>query len=505
MYRVMIVDDEVAIREKIPQLINFEEYGFTVCATAKNGKEALEKLPEVQPDLIFLDVRMPVLDGLGFLEQLRKGPFSETSVIILSGYSDFEYARKAMLFGAKGYLTKPIDEDDAHACLKERALELAAHQKERTRMLLRRQIDRLKGLYNSIGAAEGFADYALLFVVVLSSQLEYEEESAYHVIGECMEEELGMGDLLLRARGSVYTYLLPLEFLQTHREESFGRRLIESLAKHHLDCTVLLDMDMFQHPEESYRLQYAKHLHLMLTEVFFGRTGLIRYTNGLKSEKVELVAADSFLANLRNLLMTQPRGSVSKELQLLIAEVKKAHLPMEYLQELNYRIYYLLLDVLSSVMTEKQEQEPILQPPEWRDYPSFLTVERWEMLQKQQMMDAFDFIERCRKMSHMGVCGEVLDYVHRHFQQQLSIKQVAEQFFMNPAYLGRVFQKATGVSFSQYINDLRIAEAKRLLRQTDKLVYEIAELTGFSESKYFVVKFTKTVGQSPSEYRKQRS
>lgn len=75
-------------------------------------------------------------------------------------------------------------------------------------------------------------------------------------------------------------------------------------------------------------------------------------------------------------------------------------------------------------------------------------------------------------------------------------------YFVTPSYLGRCFQKVTGVGFKQYLNQLRIEEAKLLLARTDKMVYEVAEEVGFTESKYFVSKFTAQVGKTPLEYRK---
>ena len=124
----MIVDDETAIREQLPVAFEWAQYGFEVIATAANGKDAIEKTEKYHPDLILLDIRMPVMDGLAFLKWLRESPQRETKVLILTGYSEFEYAITAMRFGAKGYLNKPLDEDEIADYLTRIAEELAVEK-----------------------------------------------------------------------------------------------------------------------------------------------------------------------------------------------------------------------------------------------------------------------------------------------------------------------------------------------------------------------------------------
>lgn len=252
MYSVMLVDDEKTIREKLPLVVPFAACGFEVTATARNGQEAWDALTLSPPDLILLDIRMPVMDGLQFMERLRKSEHKNMPVILLSGYSEFSYAQKAIRLGVKGYLTKPVDEDEAARLL------------------------------------------------------------------------MDMRDMLNQRKG--------------------------------------------------------------------------------------------------------PTSVASGESEALPGDGAQA--------------------------------------------------------------------------ACVGFNRELIDYVQSRYAAPLSLQDVAEVFHMNAAYLGRVFQKATGKSFRQYVNHLRIAQAKRLLRSTDLMIYEIAEKTGFSDSAYFVSKFTSEEGLTPVEYRK---
>ena len=135
MFKVLIVDDEPIIREGLHQIINWEKYGFTICGQASNGQDALEKIYALHPHLLILDINMPVLDGLELLDLLRQEK-RNIQAVILTGYSEFAYAQKALNLGAVGYVLKPIDEEElkktvrkAYGAILEHSLVEGASQK----------------------------------------------------------------------------------------------------------------------------------------------------------------------------------------------------------------------------------------------------------------------------------------------------------------------------------------------------------------------------------------
>ena len=105
MRKVMIVDDEMLARKMLRESIVWEEYGYTVIYEAQNGKEALEKIKELSPDVIFVDIKMPVMDGLEMLRQMNALQ-TDSKAVLLTCYEDFSYVRDAMRYGAVDYLTK---------------------------------------------------------------------------------------------------------------------------------------------------------------------------------------------------------------------------------------------------------------------------------------------------------------------------------------------------------------------------------------------------------------
>jgi len=111
MYKVLIVDDEPLVREGLKTIIDWQKYGFEVCALASNGLQALAMAIDYKPDLILVDIKMPGLSGIELIQQLRKEK-QDYKIFVLSGYSDFNFAQKAMNNGALAYLLKPIDENE---------------------------------------------------------------------------------------------------------------------------------------------------------------------------------------------------------------------------------------------------------------------------------------------------------------------------------------------------------------------------------------------------------
>ena len=106
-YKILLVDDELEIRDGMIQKLDWHQLGYDVAAAAENGVEALEKADQVQPDVIMTDIRMPFMDGLEFIEKVIER-LPAVKIIVFSGFDDFEYAQQAINLGVEEYILKPI-------------------------------------------------------------------------------------------------------------------------------------------------------------------------------------------------------------------------------------------------------------------------------------------------------------------------------------------------------------------------------------------------------------
>ena len=140
---------------------------------------------------------------------------------------------------------------------------------------------------------------------------------------------------------------------------------------------------------------------------------------------------------------------------------------------------------------------------DWRESTWYMRHEEWEKAVKHQFLMAADCLTT-GNVDDKGTASQILSYIKKHFKEPLLAKEVAARFFISPVYVGRVIQQASGETFKQYVNRLKMEEAKQLLSSSDQLVYEIAEELGFKDSKYFISRFTEETGMSPAEYRRKK-
>ena len=506
MYSILLVDDEKTIRGYLPKTIPFEKYGFKIKDTAMNGQEALDKLSTVQPDLILLDVRMPVMDGLEFLRMLRQGAFSNTLVVMLSGFSDFAYAKEAIKYGVEAYLNKPVDENELIPLLEKIREKLDEHNHELRLEQARKHLKVLNALYNgAVVDCQLLDGFTLMTCVLLPSPNSLEHGDPHLVLQQALSKVFGeLEDYLFRTIGNQYTFLLPPEILNSfnNNKKIFTDYLFRLFDEANLNCAIFFDSHIFLHKEMSFREDFVNHLQRMLTELFFTPSVFMEYNPDQFTISEESYLECKYIEEIKQHFSSGNKTELWETLNRLMTKIQEAHWGIHHIQEISYRIYYIILDEIAVSDNQNQNRE-ILTRPEWLDSPYFLSFQKWQEMLFVLIIDGLTFIERRYKMINLGISGKVIEYVHLHYTEQIKLKQIADKFFVNAAYLGRAFQKATGVNFKQYVNHIRIAEAKKLLLHTNKMIYEIANAVGYTESKYFIVKFTQEVGKSPTEYRNQ--
>ncbi|KWX76179.1 hypothetical protein AMQ84_15905 [Paenibacillus riograndensis] len=518
MYSVLIVDDELAIREGLATLLDWESLGYVVVDTAANAIEAKHKYELHSPDLMIIDIRMPGRDGLELIKELREDD-PELHIIILSGYADFSYAKRAMSLGIDNYLLKPVDEDELHLYLTNLSAELAAravHRKKDAAVKIWSRERLVQSLLLDNGpqapaALEGPAQESgllwdsyqvVLIRLLLQDNADNGPSTAVKTRLAASFEEQEWG--IVFSLDSYLGVLLQPSYQKELVRQLMVRNIREAVTAQGLECIITAG-DMVDSLEEVPASKESA-LTRMKEHFFYDEPGMIgpdslKLKTGLpvKPEEVEpglapvterlYFAMDIGSLNLLPSLI-QEAGAL-----MIAAGYSEMAIKSRYVRLVTHlmnklSLQYRELELLHSRMDEQVEQiYKHTSLPKLQSHINGL-LEQYAGGIKRDDMEVL--IKR------------MLNLIHRHYPENLKLETLADVFTYSSAYLGKLFKSSTGLSFNSYLDNIRIGKAKELLDQGCK-IHQAASEVGFSDVDYFREKFKKLEGLSPSDYRRKNS
>ncbi|ADI26660.1 response regulator transcription factor [Geobacillus sp. C56-T3] len=508
MHKVMLVDDEMFVREGMKTLIDWERCGYRICGEAHNGEQALREAAKLCPDLIVTDIRMPGIDGLELIQRVSRSGQTGTKFIVVSGYNDFFYAQQSIKYGVCDFLLKPIDKREFEQSLL-RIAEVLNQEKETRK---KQQAEFL--FYEWVTGKKGTSLMEMGDWGVSSSIL-----SGYAII-----EINGKADMVHLAADAAYKTKIkeiyhrvvkqPIHFpIYEHGRQRYGLlfigdgkeeirhnlyRFAEQLVNVPLDVTIFVSalaspvdrlQERIREAGEALRYKYANDDRIIFYEQVKEIT--LSYPS-VDDGQIQTLVEYIEEARLEQ-LMTAMKD--------LFAQFRARRLPAEAVQTF---ILYFVQKALQLVKRAGACEEQLTTLPrvlECQDYPF-----RLEELRKRVMDFAVEccwVVEEQRKPLSLCEIHKIKRYIEEHYAENISLKSIAKQFYMNPVYLGQLFKKTYGFYFKEFLLQLRIGQAKKLLRTTNLRIYEVAEKVGFGSVDYFVTQFEKMEGLTPSEYRKK--
>ncbi|CCX37639.1 putative uncharacterized protein [Clostridium sp. CAG:1013] len=503
MKRVLLVDDEFLVCSFMKGLIPWEQYGFTVAGQAENGKAALRKMEECQPDLVFLDVSMPDMDGIEVIRQLNKR-YPNCRVVMLSSYSDFEYVREAMRYGASDYLLKhQLTPEELIKTLQELEFPAASQEKplpppvEKPDGILRdsQTVAFLRGTSKTIPSALlSLRRPVPVIVKIKASMLEtldwqggksHSESMLDSLISTCVQvcsQEQGtriidLSDFLLlflfSARAS------ESEDSQLERVTHTMNIVHDAVLKYHSThivwktgsrCEDLHELPGFCAQEKEDMEENVYHKagdsggHLLIQQ----EQQLIVDVASKDRGDVRKVLASVFAP-----IVKEPKNTV--ELSLLVGD----------LFSLAVRLYR-----ENQVPVPNLDQHAVRgnDPKEARQY--------FEKL----FLDLIDNVEQSRQYS--DPVQQVIGYVQKHYAEPIGLAEVAEYCSLNQSYLSTLFKKETGIGVIHFINRVRVYAAGKLMLTEGALPTHLFERVGFRNYNNFFNLFQTVTGMTPTQFRK---
>lgn len=520
--KVILVDDEMFARKGLAGLIPWERYGFEVVGEAEDGEEALALIGRLSPDVVVTDIRMPVLDGLEMIRGAQERGYGGTHFIIISGFGDFKYAQQAVRFGVQDYLLKPIDEYELIASL------------VRIGEQLKREQERLE--------AEDALRRPSLFEALVSGRAEARElEAGRHTLGwpadlqyryyavelndappaEDAEAALRRaGDVsraLARAvtdtaavppcAGEPYVHfrdryelgLLVPGAIAPQEAKALGERLAraagcgEGVAPRVYIGEAAPGLrrarQSFISAQETRKAKFAKdgETVLLFEEIRDAEPGACR--------EIEPAVYASLLEGLEE----NDADAMAGALDRMLAAFREERFAPDAVAAAVSRVVYGATAIVRTMQGDDRRLTTMNATLGWQETPRSLAGMR-DLLQAF-LAECAGYISSLRESIGKGDIAKIKAYIDRHFHENISLKSIAQRYYMNAVYLGQLFKKTYQVYFNEYVLQLRIQEAKRQLRQTDKKVYEIAASVGFCNADYFVTQFEKVERKTPTAYK----
>lgn len=527
MLRVLLVDDEPFIVQGLAVLIDWEQAGYEIAATAANGKEALNYLSENQVDLILADIKMPVMTGLELLEKIRSENISEAYFIILSGYNDFKYAQQAIRYDCMDYILKPIKKEELIAVLEKAAslhkttqLKQEENLRQEIAYLARNVISLLAGKFDQMNL-----DYVrehlrlsegMRYIDIEMEEMEREEElpaeekralqrklyetcikrmgEAYsgHVIFDVSNHENGY-DI-----GFLYCRYMTEE--AGVKEPEFLNRLLTEIQKSMGAPVIMFVGEMVENIVDigrSYRTaSVAKSFR-----AFRASRSIHYYETENTGNPVGKVLCKKILDELISEIECNSRLGIERSVNCLYEKINRLSMDAG---KVNLNINYLLFQLIHLAA----EQDPNVNQEEIMHRISTDAFSGGTMRGSREHLKRFagdyaEYLVQLRRNISGGVLADIEREVRERYAENLTLKDLSVKYFINSAYLGQIFRKKYEIAFKDYLNNFRMEQAASLLLRTDKRVYEIAEEVGYRNLEYFINRFIATKGCTPAKYRKQ--
>lgn len=532
MLKVVLIDDEETIIEGLKVLIDWNALGFEIAGEAYDGEEGLELVKKVMPDIIITDIRMPVLSGLDMIG-LVKEFLPLTKIMILSGYSDFDYARQAIEKGASSYLLKPVSREELVEKIT-RAKEEICQAKDKVQKERKNAVN----LYNMQGAAK---EKYLKDMVEGRISLQNEMERIWNMF------EFGYSPENLCA------VLFELDGYEAKGFEEQGDEKLLKFAVDNIVEELVLKIDagvFFSYGEERSVLIVCTKNHTAMKEKVMDIVREIKETV-FDFLKITLsVGIGSVCANVNGLFQSFREASYALEKKFLYGKNITLHIqdvmdkngdiafkPIPLQRELVQQVEACdregaakLLDKLFHYMIRESKNSPVQVYAECVNilallrqsaasgavnltelfkenyfsidyFKSFKTYPELQNWMKSLIFSLVDGMVQHSVSHSEQLIEKIKKYIENNYVDATR-ESVACKFFINPSYLSQIFKQSTGCSFTDYLTWVRMEKAKKILLGTDLKIQDIAEKLGYSSSQYFTKVFEKYAGTTPLEYKK---
>ncbi|MDO5337134.1 MAG: response regulator [Eubacteriales bacterium] len=495
MIRMVIADDENVIIRGIQKLIDWEKYGIVIVGSYKDGRAALDGIIKEEAQIALLDINMPKMNGVEILKELSKLGI-QTKVVFISGFQEFEYARSALTYGAKGYILKPIVRkellDNIQLCIED----IHRNQEKRepeTAVVSEKKLKLLADPEETVYVP------ALLHIAFRGGSKQ-ERKLIHFSVTSFLDKRLEKDDKGIYFEKDEHQILV---FKGMAREEldDYILRLIQEVqekTRQHIGLIVGREIDsmgeiprVYQECRERYGCffffsEWKKPILYQDQELFYRKVTAEELEEGQR-KLIELVISQNEEGWKKqydwftHCIAVIAKGKRDDAAFRFCAAIRDAQAK---LREMGIEIAPDMKDLLEAGRNTE-------------DFAEMASV------YKKYFCDFYHLVSESVEKNDSKSITEVKRYIEEHYAENLTLKVMADYFHMNTYYFSSFFKKNTGINFKEYLNEIRLKHTVSLMVTTDKNIGEIMNEVGFADMRSFTKVFQKKYNETPGKYKKR--
>jgi len=508
-FKVIIAEDELVIHNDIIQKIHSISSRFQVVASATNGRQALSLVQEHKPDVLITDIQMPLLDGIQLIKQIR-AILPETLIVIISGFDNFQYAQTALRYNVVDYLIKPVNTNTIECLLSDLEGKLKQQKESEQKEIILRD---LKGLPVHNHEIQHYikSRFGMYFVNVgnlhLKAEVSLLQEEYYSItesnhfieacnkVFSCCEQVFVMDERLPNQKCIIV--------IDPDTITDSDQRAVKLHQTLNTVCSpVPVSISTWQDPIgfAELRITAGKLRRLIETDLRLCRGEL--FIAGQQKEAQSEINTDLMCMRFSKLIKDCDYTRFSNEFNSYFLQI----IEMGYTQR---QIENMLIKLITNMATTIDGVLPTdVNNTIQSIYDICAFNIEYRVVLKQITETILQLCGQSKRTAEAGkeAIEQIVEYLKTNFRNQISIEDLSNHFSFNSSYLIRLFNKYINVTPAQYVINLRIDEAKKLLKTNNMIsLKQIAELCGYGDQHYFSRLFKKTTGMSPSVFRESEN
>ncbi|OCT12155.1 AraC family transcriptional regulator [Paenibacillus pectinilyticus] len=529
MLNAILADDEPIIIKGLKKLIPWEELGIAIVGEAMTGRSLMEQIEDKLPDLVITDISMPDGSGIDVIKEVQRRQL-HTKIIFISAYQEFSYAKDALAFGAVDYLVKPIEKSlllEAVGKAMTQLREANEDQSSKGKLAVYEQKDRktqLEELFDRLTQGDirweeagrklealntQFVGpcFSVLYVELAHVQLqdgrwgEHEKRLLGFAVSNLVDELIQFyGSGLVIRKGENLCVIVNHFRIEDDLERLASEMRDKILYYLKIHVTICIGRPALN--LQDIRKSYISAIETMNYSYFENDGTILSWSQNEQHGGSEQLLADAKQAVIKAVITKEKQqlqellGSFFEHAAINANGRKETAVLLVYamLTDLMEEMSVVGIDLQVSPEQRKDWQQRMHQFYRYSDLTDFIS---------DRMLDILEQVSTAGGSREAQQMRIIKEYIEEHYSENITLESMASQVFMNPYYFSSFFKKHTHENFKQYVTNIRMKNAVRLLLQTDLLVYEIAEQVGYHNPRQFSDMFKKSYGKLPQEYKSQ--